>query len=213
MLSSKVISNWIKENPPKPLLVVLGPTASGKTDLAIELAQEFDGEIISADSRQIYKELDKGTAKPTLAEMQKKPHHLISEFSPKETITVAKYRELAENKIEEILKRKKLPILCGSHTLLISALVENYQFPGEQDTTRRHELTEAYKSKNGAKKLWEMLKKIDSAQAKKIPPENQHHLIRAIERAETGEKQLNLPENSTHFSSDLTLRVIFCTKK
>ena len=178
------ITDWLTRAPQRPLLVILGPTASGKTEFAIQLALKFKGEIISADSRQIYRELEIGSAKPTATELQKIKHHLISEFSPQDSVNVAEYRNLAEQKIEEILRRGKLPILCGGHTLLISAIVENYQFPPNTNPKRRGELTKIYDSKNGAQKLWNMLAKLDLSTAEKIPINNRHHLIRAYERAE-----------------------------
>lgn len=179
------------------MLVILGPTASGKTSLAIKLAQKFEGEIVSADSRQIYKEVNLGTAKPTSSELKKAKHHLISEFSPKKTVTVAQYRKLAEEKIRDVLRRKKIPILAGSHTLLISALVENYQFPGKLKTeSKRAQLEKTYNSANGPKKLWQQLQKINPEAAEKIPPQNKHHLIRALERSKnqkptTGKRKFN----------------------
>ncbi|MDD3066988.1 MAG: tRNA (adenosine(37)-N6)-dimethylallyltransferase MiaA [Candidatus Gracilibacteria bacterium] len=185
--ATQIVSDWLRSNPRKPLLVILGPTASGKTALGVKLARKFDGEIISADSRQIYTEVDKATAKPTTAEMRKAQHHLVSVFSPTKTITVAAYRKLAEKKIREILKRGKLPILTGSHTLLISALVENYQFPKLKEMkSQREELEKEYAKTGGKMKLWKRLQKLNPEAAKKISANNGFHLIRALERIEAG---------------------------
>ncbi|MCF7836991.1 tRNA (adenosine(37)-N6)-dimethylallyltransferase MiaA [Candidatus Gracilibacteria bacterium] len=182
--AKKLVSKWLGKKPRRPLLIVVGPTASGKTGFAIHLAKTFGGEIVNADSRQIYRELEIGSAPPTATERTEVPHYLVGIASPAEKISVAKYRKLAEAKIREILRRGKLPILTGGHTLLISAIVENFQFPGKADENRRAELGKIWE-KNPAK-LWKMLQKIDSETAAKIPAKNRHHLIRAVERAELG---------------------------
>ncbi len=122
---------------------MLGPTASGKTALAIKLARKYDGEIISADSRAVYSELDLGTAKPNAKELAAAPHHCVSIYSPSAAVSVVAYRRRAEAAIRDILKRGKLPILTGSHTLLISSIVENYLFPAsmakeKSSTNPRH---------------------------------------------------------------------------
>jgi tRNA dimethylallyltransferase len=182
-----MVSSWLSDKPHRPLLVVVGPTASGKTEFAIRLAEIFGGEIINADSRQIYRELEIGSAPPTAAEQAAVPHHLVGIASPAEKISVAQYRKLAEGRIREILKRGKLPILAGGHTLLISAIIENFQFPGKVDEKRRAELGKIWKK--NPEKLWKMLQKLDSKTAAKIPKENRHHLIRAVERAELGNEE------------------------
>ncbi|MFH1545885.1 MAG: tRNA (adenosine(37)-N6)-dimethylallyltransferase MiaA [Patescibacteria group bacterium] len=177
-----LVSAWLASRVKNPLLVILGPTASGKTRFAIALARKFGGEIVNADSRQIYRELEIGSAPPTAAEQREIPHHLVAKFSPQKTMSVAEYRRLAERKIREISKRGKLPILSGGHTLLISAIVENFQFPKKSDDARRAELEKIWK-KNPVQ-LHKLLAKLNPEAAEKIPPANRHHLIRAIERAE-----------------------------
>ena len=111
-----------------PLVVVAGPTASGKTAAGVRLAQLLDGEVISADSMQIYKYLTVGTAKPIPEEMEGIPHHLIDFLEPSETFSVADYVQLAKQKIEEITGRGKLPILVGGTGLYISSLIDNIEF-------------------------------------------------------------------------------------
>jgi tRNA dimethylallyltransferase len=175
-----LVKSWLGGKPKKPLLVILGPTASGKTAFAIEIAKEFGGEIINADSKQIYKELEIGSAKPSKEEIKQAKHHLVSIYNPKKVVSVALYRKLVEKKIREILKRKKLPILSGSHTLLISSIVENYQFAKKSDEDLRKELTREYEK--DAKKLWKKLEKLNQRFAKKIPYQNKHHLLRALEK-------------------------------
>lgn len=190
MISATII-NLVKEflakNPQQPLIVILGPTATGKTNLAIKLAQKFNGEIISADSRAIYRETDLGTAKPTAAELKAASHHLVSVCSPDEPLTLVAYRELAEKAIGEVLSRGKLPILAGSHTLLISSIVLNYAFPegGEPNSKLRQELEQKYATANGPSRLWEELNQADPATAAKIPPQNSYHLLRAVELLRT----------------------------
>ena len=183
-----LVTHFLGTQPRHPLLVVLGPTCTGKTKLAIELAQQFAGEIISADSRAIYRETDLGTAKPTAAELTSAPHHLVSVFPPSHEVTLVEYRKLTEQKIAEIRERQKLPILAGSHTLLISSIVLNYLFPTQAtiNPVLRHALTREYDAPAGPTILWEELKKTDPLTATKIPPQNRYHLLRALELVRTG---------------------------
>lgn len=163
------------------LIVLLGPTASGKTDLAIKLAKKFNGEIVSADSRQIYKEMDIGTAKPGKSELKAVPHHLISLVSPKKKFSVAQYQKKAFEVIDKILSKGKLPILTGGGAFYIYAVVEGWQFPQmKKDLKLRRQL-----EKKSAKELYGLLRKVDPARAKTIEKENKRRLIRAIEIAET----------------------------
>src|SRR3989344_3562170 len=108
----------------KKLIVVLGPTASGKSGLAVKIAKRFNGEVISADSRQVYKRMDIGTGKITKKEMRGIPHHLLDVASPKKIFTVTQYRKLAIRAIDKILKIGKLPILCGGTGFYIQAVVD-----------------------------------------------------------------------------------------
>lgn len=161
----------------KKLIVILGPTASGKTELSIKLAKKFDGEIVSADSRQIYKEMDIGTAKPSREELRKIPHHLIDIVKPNQDFSVALYKKLALKKIKEIHKRKKIPFLVGGTGLYISAVVDNLEFPKIPPNRKlRNELEE-----KSTKELFEIYKKLDPEGAKYIDKNNKRRLIRAIE--------------------------------
>ncbi|MEE8163535.1 MAG: isopentenyl transferase family protein, partial [Anaerolineae bacterium] len=119
------------ETSPKrpPLIVIVGPTAVGKTRLALRLAQEFDGEIVSADSRQVYRGLDIGTAKPTLEERRRAPHHLIDVVAADEAFTLAQYQELAYEVIVNVLARSKVPFLVGGTGLYVRAVVEGWGIP------------------------------------------------------------------------------------
>lgn len=159
------------------IIIILGPTASGKSALAVKLAKQFNDEIISADSRQIYKGIDIASGKITKKEMRSVPHHLISIASPKKIITVAQWKKLAEAAIKKILTRNQIPIICGGAGLYISALVDNFQIPkGAADTTLRLRLEQ-----KSAKELFFELKKIDPKTAKTIDKNNKRRLVRALE--------------------------------
>jgi len=161
------------------LIVILGPTASGKTALAIKLAEQFDGEIVSADSRQVYKGMDIGTGKVTKEEMQGIPHYLLDVASPKRRFSVAQYQKLSLGAINKILKKGKVPFLVGGSPFYIYSVVEGWIFPklkADQKLRKRLE-------KKSVKKLFNILKKLDPERAAKIEKKNKRRLIRAIEIA------------------------------
>lgn len=164
-----------------PLVVVAGPTASGKTRLAIEIAKVFDGEIVSADSMQIYKYMNIGTAKPTPSEREECPHHLIDFAEPDEEFSVADYTELAHKVIADITARGKLAVMCGGTGLYINSVVNDITF-GEIDTDyeMRREL-HALAEREGSEKLLEMLAEFDPVSAKRLHPNNLRRIVRAIE--------------------------------
>jgi tRNA dimethylallyltransferase len=164
-----------------PLLVVCGPTASGKTALAVELAMRRGGEVVSGDSMQIYRELAIGTALPTEEEKRGVPHHLFSFVDPAERFSVADYTALAGETIAAIHSRGRLPIVAGGTGLYISSLVDNLTFtPMESDPALREELA-AYAEKNGNHALWERLYAVDPALAATLHPNNRGRVIRALE--------------------------------
>ena len=163
------------------IIVIVGPTASGKSDLAVLLAKEFKGEVISADSRQIYRGMDIGSGKITKSEMHKIPHHLLDVASPKRVFTAAQYKQRAEQAIKDILARGKIPIVCGGTGFYIQALIDGLIFPEvKADPKLRKKLSQM---KTAA--LFNMLKKIDPSRAKHIDAKNSVRLIRAIEIALT----------------------------
>lgn len=165
----------------KPLLVVVGPTASGKTALGIALAKEFNGEVISADSMQIYKGLDIATAKPTVNEMEGVPHHLISVVDMNTEFSVADYAALAKKKIDDIASGGKLPILVGGTGLYVNSLIDNINFDNaETDGCIRQKLTNELEQ-HGAEVLYERLKQIDPETAELVPVQNTVRIIRALE--------------------------------
>ncbi|MBI5401471.1 tRNA (adenosine(37)-N6)-dimethylallyltransferase MiaA [Candidatus Wolfebacteria bacterium] len=159
------------------IIVILGPTASGKSDLAVKLAKKFNGEIISADSRQVYKGLNLGSGKITKKEMRGIPHHLLDVVSPKKTFTVAQYQKLGQKAIKKILKKNKIPIICGGTGLYIDALIYGWQFPEVPPQPKLRKKLEKFTNE----KLFEKLKKIDPRRAKNIDKHNRRRLIRALE--------------------------------
>lgn len=169
-----------KVSKPK-LLVILGPTASGKSGLAVALAQKFNGEVISADSRQVYKGLDIGTGKITKKEMGGIPHHLLDVSSPQKTFTVKNFKGLAEKAVEKILAKNKLPIICGGTGFYIQAVVDNISLPEVKPNQGLRKTLE----KKSLDELLKTLQKLDPEFAKKIDKNNKRKLIRAIEIAKT----------------------------
>jgi len=164
-----------------PLIVLTGPTASGKTSLAIELALKIDAEIVSADSMQIYKMMDIGTAKPTLEERKGVRHHLIDILEPTQNFSVAEYAKLAHGTIEDIRARGKNVILTGGTMLYIDSVVSGINFETTQnDGSVREYLLNLYREK-GKDHLYNMLCEIDSFAAGKIHPNNVKRVIRALE--------------------------------
>jgi len=164
-----------------PVIVVAGPTASGKTGLAIHIAKKFDGEIVNADSMQIYKYMDIGTAKPTKEEMAQAVHHLIDFVEPDAEFSVADYTDLAHEKIADIYSRGKLAVVCGGTGLYINSLIDDVTFGEmESDYALRAELRKIAENQ-GAQVLLDMLAEFDEESAKKIHPNNLKRLIRAIE--------------------------------
>jgi len=161
------------------IIVVLGPTASGKSDVAVRLAKKFNGEVISADSRQVYKGLDIGTGKVTKKEMGGIPHYLLDVANPKYVFSVVRFKKLAEKAIGDIVERGKIPIIAGGTGFYIQAVVAGVMFPEvPPDEKLRGKLTGKTTGE-----LFKMLKKLDARRAKEIDPKNPHRLIRAIEIA------------------------------
>lgn len=169
----------------RKMIAVVGPTASGKTDLAIQLAKHYDGEIISADSMQIYQGMTIATAKPSKEEMQGIPHHLMDFLDPGEKFSVRQYCEMANAAAEDILSRGKMPILCGGTGLYVRSFLENIQF-AEEDGSEilREELNRRYRTEGG-EVLLEYLRTFDPETAEKLVPANGKRIIRAIELYET----------------------------
>ena len=166
----------------KPKVVAIcGPTASGKTSLSIELAKRINGEIISSDSMQIYKNMDIGTAKPTVKEMQGIKHYLLDFVEPNQRYSVAEFKNDAEKAIDEILAKGKTPIVVGGTGLYIDSLIYGIEYPSfELDEEYRKELEELV-NKQGLEKLYEKAKKIDPQAMEKISPNDQKRILRVLE--------------------------------
>ena len=173
----------------KPLIILTGPTAVGKTDLSIKLAKAVNGEIISADSMQVYKKMDIGTAKIMPEEMDGIPHYLIDVLDPKEDFHVVLFQKLAKEAMEEIYAKGKIPIITGGTGFYIQALLYDIAFDNNDgDMAYREELEELAKEK-GAEYLHNMLAEIDEEAAKSIHANNIKRVIRAIEfHKQTGRK-------------------------
>jgi tRNA dimethylallyltransferase len=170
------------------LLVILGPTAVGKTGLAIELAQALDGEIISADSRQIYRYMDIGTAKPSPAQRQAVPHHLLDVVNPDENLALAHYQKMAYEAIGAVHQRGRLPLLVGGTGQYITAVVEGWTIPEvPPNDTLRAEL-EAFAAEHGSQTLHDRLAALDGTAAASIDHRNVRRVVRALEVClETGQ--------------------------
>lgn len=172
----------------KPLIILTGPTAVGKTELSIELAKRVDGEIISADSMQVYQYMDIGSAKVTPEEMRGVPHHMINVLKPDDEFHVVKFQEMVKGCIREIYERGKIPILVGGTGFYIQAVLYDIDFTenGSDDRYRRE--LEGLASKKGNDYLHRMLEKIDAVSAGQIHANNVKRVIRALEYyKETGE--------------------------
>lgn len=181
-----------------PLIAVIGPTASGKTGLAVEIAKKFGGEVVSADSMQIYSELTVGTAKPTEKEMEGVPHHLIGHKSIDEEYSVVDYVEEAKNAIADIFSRGKLPVLCGGTGLYVDSLLSNTEFSEiKSDPDVRKKLYD-FAEENGNEALFEKLKEIDPESAAKTHANNLIRVVRAMEVYEVTGKTMSEHQKDSH---------------
>ena len=166
--------------PPK-ILVICGPTASGKTALAVELALRHHGEVVSADSMQIYRRMDIGTAKPTREEMRGVPHHMLDVADPEEDFSVARYVDMAAKCVDDILSRGKLPILAGGTGLYIDSLLSGRTFaPFQPDSPLRGQLEEQLRREGGAAML-ARLAQVDPDSAARLHPNDEKRIVRALE--------------------------------
>lgn len=170
------------------LLVILGPTAVGKTSLAIRLAEAFGGEIIGADSRQIYRHMDIGTAKPTAEQRQQVPHHMIDLVNPDETLGLAEIQVLIYAAIDDIHQRNQLPMLVGGTGQYISAVIEGWSIPEVPPNHALREELEAFAAEAGSEALHQRLIRVDPVAAEAIHHRNVRRVIRALEVfTETGQ--------------------------
>jgi len=197
----------------KPNVVILiGPTAVGKTNISIELAKKIDGEIISADSMQIYKYMDIGTAKPLNTEMQNIPHHLIDIVEPSETFTVADFQAQAKLAIDKITKNGKLPIIAGGTGLYINSIIYDIDFTSTISNwpLRNHLQLEA--EKYGNEYIHNKLKKLDPEAANRIHKNNVKRVIRAIEVIKTSGEKIGNFKNDPKLNEDYNFILIGLTR-
>ncbi|HEX4104432.1 MAG TPA: tRNA (adenosine(37)-N6)-dimethylallyltransferase MiaA [Candidatus Paceibacterota bacterium] len=167
------------------IIAIVGPTASGKTALAITLSRAHDGEIVSADSRQIYRGMDIGTAKPTTEELRAVPHHLIDIKDPDEEYTVAEYKRDAIAAIEDIARRGKLPILAGGTGLYVKAVLDNLDIPRvKPDPALRKKIAQEIEE-HGLEAAFKRLVALDPEATYIVDPKNPRRVVRALEVAET----------------------------
>ena len=174
----------MNENNKKPLIILTGPTAVGKTELSIRLAKEVGGEIISADSMQVYRHMDIGTAKIKPEEMDGVPHHLIDILDPKEDFNIYLFQKYAKAAMKQIYERGNIPIIVGGTGFYIQSIIYDIEFNDENnagtESVYRKELNDFYE-KNGAAKLHELLREIDPISADTIHENNVKRVIRALE--------------------------------
>lgn len=164
-----------------PLILIVGPTAVGKTDLAIQLAEQLNGEIISADSRLFYRGMDIGTAKPSAEEMVRVPHHLIDIVSPDETLSLAVFQQKARDLISAIHTRRNLPFLVGGTGQYIRAVTEGWTPPEVVPDEKMRKVLEKMKEERGLEWLHDKLRDLDPESAEKIDARNYRRTIRALE--------------------------------
>ena len=177
------------------LIVILGPTASGKTDLSIKLAKKFSGEIISADSRQVYKGMDIGSGKVTKKEMSRVPHYLLSIANPKRRFTVAQYQKLTLKAIKDIQKRKKIPILVGGTGFYIQSIIEGIVIPEVKPNLKLRKELELKSNEE----LFKILSTKDPQRAKNIDKQNPRRLVRALEIVLTTKKPITALKSKKSF--------------
>ncbi len=175
----------------KKLVVILGPTATGKSELGVKLAKKYGGEIISADSRQVYRGLDIGTAKITKKDMDGVPHHLLDVASPKRKFTVAQYQKLATKKIKQIHEKGKIPFLVGGSALYIYSVTDNWSIPEVKPNEKLRKQLERF----GTEELFQKLQKLDPRRAQTFrqnsgQEKNRRRLIRALEIVLTTKKPI-----------------------
>ena len=174
----------------KPLIILAGPTAVGKTSLSIRLAKETGGEIISADSMQVYRHMDIGSAKITKEEMEGVPHYLVDMLEPEEEFNVVRFQQMAEEAAERIWEKGKIPLVVGGTGFYIQALLYDIDFTeNDGDESYRRRLEQKASDEEGASELYEMLTTVDPKAAREIHPRNLKRIIRALEfHHQTGKK-------------------------
>ncbi|MBB5171987.1 tRNA (adenosine(37)-N6)-dimethylallyltransferase MiaA [Texcoconibacillus texcoconensis] len=189
------------------LIAIVGPTAVGKTKIGIELANRFNGEVISGDSMQVYRGMDIGTAKVTEEEMEGVPHHLIDCKEPTASFSVAEFQQAAEEKIKQINQRGKTPFLVGGTGLYVNSIIYGYQFSDVPEDAKYRAELEDFAAKHGNEALYERLQEVDPKSAEQIHPNNVRRVIRALEVASLTGTSIHGREN-THSSPRYDVTII-----
>ena len=190
-----IVCHKMSGNQGKKMIVVVGPTASGKSDLGIKLARKFNGEIISADSRQVYKGMDIGTGKVTKKEQRLAKHYLLDVANPKKVFTVSDFKKLGEKSIKNILNKNKIPFVVGGTGFYIDALVKNSTIPEVPPNKKLR----AGLEKMSAEDLYNKLNKLDPKRAQNIDKKNKRRLIRALEIIEMTGKPIPSVKESPEY--------------
>jgi tRNA dimethylallyltransferase len=181
-----------------PIVIVCGPTATGKTACAIKIAKQENGEVVNADSMQVYRHLDIGTAKPTQAEQAAVPFHLVDVADPEETFSTGRFKELADKAIADITARRKLPVVAGGTGLYLKALTQGIFEGPEADQKLRARLMAEEEQTPGS--LRKKLKEIDPEKAKKLPPNDLGRIVRALEVFELTGKAMSVHQKEHAFA-------------
>ncbi|WP_025274122.1 tRNA (adenosine(37)-N6)-dimethylallyltransferase MiaA [Haloglycomyces albus] len=183
-----------------PIVVLVGPTAAGKTGLSVQLAESLGGEVVNADSMQLYQGMDIGTAKVTASEKRGVPHHVFDIWEVSETADVARYQAAARRAVDDIRARGKRPIVVGGSGLYVQAVTDEMNFPGTDPAIRRR--LESELAHEGPGVMWRRLQEKDKAAAEAILPSNGRRIVRALEVIEiTGRFQARLPEPVAHYDA------------
>jgi tRNA dimethylallyltransferase len=185
---------------------IVGPTAVGKTQLSLQVAERLDAEIVSIDSMQIYKGMDVGTAKPTPAERQRIPHHLLDLFDPTEDVSVAEFQRLARAAIDDITRRRRIPLLVGGSGLYLRAVVDDLNFPPRSAEVREN--LESELDEVGAEVLFARLRAKDPAAAGKIDPANARRIVRALEVIELTGRPFSENDSWERYESIYDLKIV-----
>jgi len=185
----------------KKLIAIVGPTAVGKSRLALQLAQILDAEIVSADSRQVYRYMDIGTAKPGKDELSLVRHHLIDIINPDEDFSLAHYQQLAYEAIEDIVQRQRLPLLVGGSGQYVWSVVEGWEIPRVPPSPSLRQDLEAKAARNGVEELYKQLEKINPKAAVGIDRYNTRRVIRALEISQSTNAQIRQPSKSAPYDS------------
>jgi tRNA dimethylallyltransferase len=197
----------------KRLVAIVGPTAVGKSHLALSLARAFDGEIVSADSRQVYRHMDIGTAKPTPEERASVPHHLIDVVEPDAEFSLALFQQLASAAIEDILQRGKPPLLVGGSGLYVWSVLGGWQIPQVPPDPEFRRQLEDEAAREGVYSLYRRLQELDPASARSIDPRNVRRVIRALEVCEAAGVPFSQLQRKGEPTFDTLILGLTCPRK